>query len=201
MDFIKELHEARLTRGDGAKSLTYTDCCERAYLTLLILEVLRKFPGTSPIVQNYARNTSGYDSYNHFRMSGTDLYNFVYFIIGDEDAHRRLKDPGAAKKARERTYFPTMHFNRYIERLRYGRQPITDDQSLFMKIEGALRITNADYKTVRRNLFSFGSSDLDKTKVFLNLLILAQMLHTVHTSQRRLHELTQYLQHLFLIIL
>ena len=173
MDFIKELHEARLTRGDGARSLTYTDCCERAYLTLLILEVLRKFPGTSPIVRNYARITSGYDSYNHFRMSGSDLYNFVYFIVGDEDAHKRLKDPGAARKARERTYFPLMHFNRYIERLRYGKQPITDDHSLYMKLEGVLRITNSDYKTVRRNLFSFGSLSTREKQSTITRLLLA----------------------------
>ena len=121
MDFIKEIHEARLTRGEGARSLTYTDCCERAYLTMLVLEVLRKFPGTTPIVQQYARNTSGYDSYKHFRLSGTDLYNFVYFIVGDEDAHKKLKDPGAARRMRERTQFPLMNFNRYVERLRYNR--------------------------------------------------------------------------------
>ena len=93
MDFIKELHEARMTRGQGPKSLTYTDCCERAYLTMLILEMLRKFPGMTPIVKKYAQNTSGYDSYKHFRMSGTDLYNFVYFINGDDVAINKLKDP------------------------------------------------------------------------------------------------------------
>tara|TARA_B100000674_G_scaffold113067_1_gene84403 strand:- start:179 stop:1048 length:870 start_codon:yes stop_codon:yes gene_type:complete len=175
MDFIKDLHEARLTRGDGARSLTYTDCCERAYLTLLIVEVLRKFPGTTPIVQQYARNTSGYDSYNHFRMSGSDLYNFVYFIVGDEDAHKRLKDPGAASKARARTYFPLMHFNRYIERVRYARQPISDDQNLFIKLEGVLRITNSDYKSVRRNLFSYGRlSTREKQNTITRLLLAAR---------------------------
>ena len=153
MDFIKEIHEARLTRGDGARSLTYTDCCERAYLTMLVLEVLRKFPGTTPIVQQYARNTSGYDSYKHFRLSGTDLYNFVYFIVGDEDAHKKLKDPGAARRMRERTQFPLMNFNRYVERLRYNRAPTADDQNLFIRLEGVLRITNSDYKIVRRNIF------------------------------------------------
>ena len=49
MDFIQELHEARLTRNtSGLKALTYTDCCERAYLTLLVLELLRRFPITAP---------------------------------------------------------------------------------------------------------------------------------------------------------
>ena len=82
MEFIKELHEARLTRQQSStKTLTYTDCCERAYLTLLILEVLRNFPETSPIASGYAKKTSGHDNYDYFRMNSTDLYNFVYFIV------------------------------------------------------------------------------------------------------------------------
>jgi hypothetical protein len=175
MDFIKEIHEARLTRGDGARSLTYTDCCERAYLTMLVLEVLRKFPGTTPIVQQYARNTSGYDSYKHFRLSGTDLYNFVYFIVGDEDAHKKLKDPGAARRMRERTQFPLMNFNRYVERLRYNRTPSADDQNLFIRLEGVLRITNSDYKIVRRNIFSFQRiSTREKQSTITRLLLAAR---------------------------
>ena len=175
MDFIKEIHEARLTRGEGARSLTYTDCCERAYLTMLVLEVLRKFPGTTPIVQQYARNTSGYDSYKHFRLSGTDLYNFVYFIVGDEDAHKKLKDPGAARRMRERTQFPLMNFNRYVERLRYNRTPSADDQNLFIRLEGVLRITNSDYKIVRRNIFSFQRiSTREKQSTITRLLLAAR---------------------------
>ena len=175
MDFIKEIHEARLTRGEGARSLTYTDCCERAYLTMLVLEVLRKFPGTTPIVQQYARNTSGYDSYKHFRLSGTDLYNFVYFIVGDEDAHKKLKDPGAARRMRERTQFPLMNFNRYVERLRYNRAPTADDQNLFIRLEGVLRITNSDYKIVRRNIFSFQRiSTREKQSTITRLLLAAR---------------------------
>tara|TARA_B100000886_G_scaffold100762_1_gene66932 strand:- start:773 stop:1645 length:873 start_codon:yes stop_codon:yes gene_type:complete len=173
MDFIKEIHEARLTRGNGARSLTYTDCCERAYLTMLVLEVLRKFPGTTPIVQQYARNTSGYDSYKHFRLSGTDLYNFVYFIVGDEDAHKKLKDPGAARRMRERTQFPLMNFNRYVERLRYNRAPTADDQNLFIRLEGVLRITNSDYKIVRRNLFSFQRISTRERQSTITRLLLA----------------------------
>ena len=175
MVFIKEIHEGRLTRGDGARSLTYTDCCERAYLTMLVLEVLRKFPGTTPIVQQYARNTSGYDSYKHFRLSGTDLYNFVYFIVGDEDAHKKLKDPGAARRMRERTQFPLMNFNRYVERLRYNRTPTADDQNLFIRLEGVLRITNSDYKIVRRNIFSFQRiSTREKQSTITRLLLAAR---------------------------
>ena len=173
MDFIKELHEARMTRGQGPKSLTYTDCCERAYLTLLILEMLRKFPGMAPIVKKYAQNTSGYDSYKHFRMSGTDLYNFVYFINGDDVAINKLKDPGSAKALRDKTYFPIMAFNRYVEHLRYGRSTSMDDQALFIKLEGVLRITNSDYKAVRRIVFNFETMSTRQKQSAVTRLLMA----------------------------
>ena len=43
--FIKDLHEARMTKDNGSsRKLTYSDCCERLYLMLLILETMRNFP-------------------------------------------------------------------------------------------------------------------------------------------------------------
>ena len=159
MEFIQELHEARLTRNtSGLKALTYTDCCERAYLTLLVLELLRRFPITAPRAHGYAKSTTGYDSYKHFRISGTDLYNFVYFIVGDGEAQDKLKDPGAAKKLRQRLQFPLMAFNRYVANMSRGFAPTPSDEQFLIRAEGVLKITNADYKSVRRNIWAF---DLD----------------------------------------
>ena len=104
-----------------------------------------------------------------------DRYNFVYFIVGDEDAHKKLKDPGAARRMRERTQFPLMNFNRYVERLRYNRTPSADDQNLFIRLEGVLRITNSDYKIVRRNIFSFQRiSTREKQSTITRLLLAAR---------------------------
>ncbi|MBR19824.1 MAG: hypothetical protein CMA64_06725 [Euryarchaeota archaeon] len=191
MEFIQELHEARMTRNTaGLKTLTYTDCCERTYLTMLILEILRRFPQTAPYAHGYAKKTSGYDNYKHFRISGTDLYNFVYFIVGDDQAQDKLKDPGAAKKIRERTFFPTMAFNRYVINLSRGITPTSTDGQFFIKMEGALKITNADYKAVRRSIFSFNSiSTRDKKKAVTRLLLAAR-------AKLRNSDLIQYLEEL-----
>jgi len=123
MDFIKEIHEARMTRNSSdQRSLTYTDCCERLYLSLLILELLRKFPGYAARSKMYAKDCSRYDSYKHFRMNGTDLYNFIYFVTGDDAAMDKLKDPGAAKALRKRTTLPLMNLNRYLTQLGNGQE-------------------------------------------------------------------------------
>ena len=192
MDFIKELHEARLTRQGGAlKTLTYTDCCERAYLTMLILEVLRKFPNTAAYAHGYAKKTSGHDNYNHFRMSSTDLYNFIYFIVGDKDALDKLKDPGAASIMRRSTQFPLMAFNRYVSKLKLGGAGLPQqDQQTFINIESALKITNSDYKAIRRNLFSFQSLSSNSKKQLVTRLLLAAR------AKLRNSDIIQYLEEL-----
>ena len=192
MEFIKELHEARLTRQGGAlKSLTYTDCCERAYLTMLILEVLRKFPNTAAYAHGYAKKTSGYDNYNHFRMSSTDLYNFIYFIVGDKDALDKLKDPGAASVMRKNTQFPLMAFNRYVSKLKLGGAGLPQqDQQTFINIESALKITNSDYRSIRRNVFSFQSLSSNSKKQLVTRLLLAAR------AKLRNSDIIQYLEEL-----
>ena len=192
MEFIKELHEARLTRQGGAlKTLTYTDCCERAYLTMLIMEVLRKFPNTAAYAHGYAKKTSGHDNYNHFRMSSTDLYNFIYFIVGDKDALDKLKDPGAASIMRKSTQFPLMAFNRYVSKLKMGGAGnAQQDQQTFINIESALKITNSDYKAVRRNVFSFSSLSSNSKKQLVTRLLLAAR------AKLRNSDIIQYLEEL-----
>ena len=191
MDFIKELHEARLTRQGGAlKSLTYTDCCERAYLTMLILEVLRRFPNSAPYAHGYGKKTTSHDNYKHFRMSATDLYNFVYFIIGDDDALNKLKDPGAARRMRTSVQFPTLAFNRYVSKLSTGTVSSLNDQQTFLNIESALKISNSDYKAVRRNIFSFQSLSKNSKKQLVTRLLLAAR------AKLRNSDIIQYLEEL-----
>jgi hypothetical protein len=191
MDFIKELHEARLTRQGGAlKSLTYTDCCERAYLTMLILEVLRRFPNSAPYAHGYGKKTASHDNYKHFRMSATDLYNFVYFIIGDDDALNKLKDPGAARRMRTSVQFPTLAFNRYVSKLSTGTVSSINDQQTFLNIESALKISNSDYKAVRRNIFSFQSLSKNSKKQLVTRLLLAAR------AKLRNSDIIQYLEEL-----
>ena len=192
MDFIKELHEARLTRQGGAlKTLTYTDCCERAYLTLLIMEVLRRYPNFAAYAHGYAKKTAGHDNYKHFRMSGTDLYNFIYFIVGDKEALDKLKDPGAATLMRSRTQFPLMAFNRYVSKLKLGGAGLPQqDQQTFINIESALKITNSDYKAIRRNVFSFQSLSSNSKKQLITRLLLAAR------AKLRNSDIIQYLEEL-----
>ena len=173
MEFIQELHEARLTRNDqNLRVLTYTDCCERLYLSLLILEILRKFPVSSRAAKQYAQNTGKYAGFNMFRMSGTDLYNFIYFVNGDEKALNKLKDPGAAAQMRRRTTLPTMVVNRYLAKLANGSN-ITDSAQMLINVENSLSISNQEYKQVRRNITNLSNLSTSVVKKTVTRLVIA----------------------------
>lgn len=172
MEFIAELHEARMTRdSNNNRVLTYTDCCERLYLSLLVLQLLRQYPQFAPYASGYAKKTVDKDNYKHFRAYNTDLYNFAHFVTGDDDAMDKLKDPTSALAKRQRTTLPVMNFNRYLSNLGMGRVSSTDDQQVFARIENAVGITNADYKDIRRNIFNINRlATGDKKKVVTRLL-------------------------------
>ena len=150
MEFIKEITEARMTRDStGTRKLTYTDCCERLYLSLLVLETMRNFSQFRLPVQKYAKRTAGFESYRYYRINGSDLYNFIYLVVGDDSAQDKLKDPEAAKKLKASTRLPLADLNRYLNQLKNGQQPILTS-SLFIKLENSMRIKNNDYKEIRR---------------------------------------------------
>jgi len=173
MEFIKDLHEARMTRdASNQRVLTYTDCCERLYLSLLIVELLRKFSKYKSIAQNYARRTTRYTGYDHFQPSGTDLYNFVYFVNGDKQAINKLKDPGSAWEVRKNTTLPVMRLNGYLTKVSSGADP-SSSLNIFLAIESALRITNTNYKEIRRNILNISSISSEVRKKNITALIYA----------------------------
>ena len=157
MNFIHSLYEARMTRDTrDQKVLTYTDCCERTYLSLLVLELLTKYARHRASARAYAKRTVGSTNYDKFKMSATDLYNFIYFVTGDQDAMNKLKDPKGAMALRKKTTMPLMAVNRYLSRMSVGSMQRGNTQ-LFLNLESALNIRNTTYKAVRRALLDFDS--------------------------------------------
>lgn len=171
--FLKDIHESRMTKDNGSsRKLTYTDCGERMYLTLLALETMRQYPDFQGYVYRYMKKTSGFGLYKFYRVMGTDLYNFIYFLVGDDSAQSKLKDPDAAKKLKANTRLPTADINRYIEALAQNRNPSAINQ-MFMKIETAINVSNADYKAIRRNLVNFSRLTKAEKRLVSTRLIFA----------------------------
>tara|TARA_B100000959_G_C14990055_1_gene627447 strand:+ start:2633 stop:3511 length:879 start_codon:yes stop_codon:yes gene_type:complete len=190
LKFLDEIYEARMTRNStDQKKLSYTDCGERLYLSLLILELLRQYPGSSKGIANgYAKKTVDNQNYKHFRMHGTDLYNLIYFVAGPEEAVNKLKDPAAALALRKRISFPLLALNGYLHKIASGGTVGTNSE-LFMRIENMLRI-NSEYKSIRRYLVNYGTASIrDKKSVTTKLLFAAR-------AKLRNSDLISYLEEL-----
>jgi hypothetical protein len=171
--FLRDLQESRMTKDNGnAKKLTYTDCGERMYLTLLALETMRQYPDFKAYVQRYAKKTAGFEQYKMYRIMGTDLYNFTYFLVGDSGAQDKLKDPESAKRMRASTKLPTSAINRYINAVAQGKTPVQLN-NMFQAIESALKVSNSDYKSIRRNLMNFARLTKAEKRLISTRLIFA----------------------------
>lgn len=155
MNFIRELQESRLTRDqNNVRSLTYTDASERLYISILVLQVLHSYEKYRKHSKRYASKTILPNDFNKFRIDGTDLYNFTYFVTGPEEAQDRLKNPGAAKELKEKSYFPLLMFRDFLKALSSGKD-YDNLPNMLIKIEDGLSIKNADYKEIRRRITSF----------------------------------------------
>lgn len=156
MDFIKEIYEARMTRGSNdQRELTYTDVCERLFLSLCILELMYKSPAHKADVIRYAKATVGFNTFQIFRPGATDLHNFIYFVDGDKAAMDKLKNPGAAWLLRQGRYIPIIKLNRYLTAMSYGRAMDSTDKSFLLSMESTLHINNSEYSKVRRDIMNW----------------------------------------------
>jgi len=172
MEFLKELNEARLTR-DGAnqKTLSYSDCCEKFYLVMLILEFMREMPYSSSFVRNYCNKTKSH-SFKHFKISGTDAYNLLYFLNGDEFALGKLKDPEAAARMQATTALPLTDIIEYFSKVSTGNRPFMVQQ-FFIRLENGLHISNSDYKDIRRSVGRLIGQNKIRQKTLATRLLLA----------------------------
>jgi hypothetical protein len=156
MDFIKGLHEARMTRdANNQRQLTYTDVCERLYISLCILDLVYKYPKNKKYAVEYAQRTTAYPNYSVFRGSASDLHNFIYFATGDEAAMSKLKDPEAALKVRNNNTISLMKLNRYLTAMSYNRELSTGDRSFLLNLESELGIDNTEYRKIRRDIMNW----------------------------------------------
>lgn len=181
MEFIKEIHEARMTRNSSdQKSLTYSDCCEKMFLILCIIEVMRHDTNNNLFLQEYLRKTTSGDGYKQFRMANTDLYNFLYFAGGDNDAMDKLKDPGSAKQIRRNTQVPIMTINGYLTQVKASpTSSAIQSFNIFYQVQNSLRQQTSKYSTLRRDIGNFPKLHISKKQE-----VITQLLHAAQAKLR-----------------
>lgn len=174
MDFIKEIHEARMIKNSrDQKSLTYTDCCEKLFLILCILEVMRYDKNNESFIKNYAYNTKS-NNYADFKISSTDLYNFMHFALGKDDVLDKLKDPGSAKKVRRTTFLPKDEINLYLAKIENNpRSGSIKPYQLFFSIYKSLGSIIGEYNGLRQRLGNYTKIPKTERKELITKLLFA----------------------------
>ena len=166
MPFVKELHEARLIRDRKDLKYSYTEICEHLYLVILTLDFLSRVKEGQAIANRYARATAGFVNYTEFKISATDLYNFIYFVQADPDTVQLMFGNEDSKRLRMKTQLPIMELNRWLLKM---LDPYSRDSYFFMRLEQALNITNTDLKDLRRMLAFKNPSDSDLRMITLKM--------------------------------
>lgn len=173
-EFLNDLTEARMTRNsNNQRMLTYTDCKERAYLIILMMQVMRHYRSYRDTVGHYAHKTVMYREYNRLRVDGSDLYNLFYFITGDRDALNKLKDPGSAEVERRRVLISVGNLNGYLRRMKRMDKPSSADDKDLFQLERELGIVNPDYKTLRRRISSYSTDSAKERQTTITRLLFA----------------------------
>lgn len=171
-EFLHDIQEARMTRNsNNQRMLSYTDCKERAYLILLMMQVMRHYRSHRDTSAKYAYKTVMYRDYTRHRVDSSDLYNLFYFITGDEQALSKLKNPEDAAKERKKTLIGVGNLNGYLRDMSKNTTPNKSDTEKLFKLETELKIATADYRTLRRRVASFATdTQADRQQTVTRLL-------------------------------
>jgi hypothetical protein len=153
--------------------LSYTDCKEKAYLTILCLQAMRFYRKHKTDAMKYAYKTVMFREYNRFRIDSTDLFNLYYFIMGDESALKKLKDFDSAAKLRKTTVISVGKLNGFLRRLASGDSVTPEDIKALALIESDLDISNPQYREIRRRLNTFNTDTQAERKTTITRLLFA----------------------------
>lgn len=171
MNFIQQMHESRMIRNaNDQKELTYTDCCERLFLIVLSIEIMRHHSDSRGFVQKYCENTLSYSNFKNFRISGTDLYNFIYFVLGDKNTIKKLKNPQAGWITRQKTKLPISKLRSYLLSVSKNNNPINISNFL-MGLSLELNIKDSNFLNIRRYVSRYEKlTNIERKTVFTKLL-------------------------------
>ncbi len=173
-EFLHDIQEARMTRNsNNQRMLTYNDCKDRAFLILMMLQVMRNYRSHRDTAAKYAFKTVMYRTYDMHRVDGSDLFNLFYFITGDKKALGKLKNPGAAERERKVTRLNVGNLNGYLRDLAKSEPPSNKDVEKLFQVERELNIQNSDYKTIRRRLASFDTDSVKEKQATVTRLLFA----------------------------
>jgi hypothetical protein len=184
MPFLQYVNEARVIRRQtDLERYSFQEIQERIYISFLALSLLHSNQKTQSWAKSYADQTMVYGGFDAVRSSANDLHNMLAVIDGRIEIVKKLRNPGQAEALRQRNTLPTLAVKRYLRKLE-------DDYHFLSQLENNLRISNSEYKHLRRGISDFNRLDsTSKKKIVKKILNLAQNLLPGTDITRKLKEI------------
>jgi len=165
--FLQYVSEGRVVRRQSdLQRYTFQEITERIYLSFLTLTLLKNFDQTAGFVKTYANQTLAYGSFDRVRSTSNDLSNMLAVVAGDTNIVQKLANKNAAMALRQRQAVPVLAIRRYL-------RSFTDAYSFLTQLETSLRISNLDYKNLRRAISDYQNLDGRRKKATTTRLLQA----------------------------
>ena len=166
LDFINEIAESRIYRNaDGLKGKTAEDIARIAFLTVMMLEVLRTVSKAS--AKSYAQKTLPFQSFKGMRTSATDLHNLLVALANQDEYENKIK-------TNYNINVPGLQFKRYLRDVDNGYKNIPMDRNFFLELERYFKISDSNLKDIRRHVMDWHrTSDAEKRTVVRKIKQLA----------------------------
>lgn len=146
------LVESRQYRGAGGRNLNLRQVADFAFLDLIAAFILSNEYETSGVAKNYADKTISFRSFTRPRLSGTDLYVSLNILTNPDSVFSKQIQQNAEAdellRQKINIHMPTVR--RYLDLLADNKMSTSDAQTLLLRLEKQLNITDSKLKSIRR---------------------------------------------------
>lgn len=178
LSFINtEITEARMFRNRTiTRKLGIDDIANFAFLNTLLLFILYNEYDTAPAAIGFADATIRYNSFDNYRISGSDLY-LAYYILYDRSGESDSIIGGTPEKnaiARKRINMPFSMMRKFFKEMSSNTLQ-TDGafvQRFFLTLERKLNIKTSNYKSIRRLVQNWPKTSTSEKQLVITRLLM-----------------------------
>lgn len=175
MPLLSKLEENTLFRARSLDEFTARDICDMVLLYMVTLHILRTEFETAPFAQNYAKRTMSHNGFDKADPYNTDLYQLLHMVSHPHDGMAaKLDKPHANDLLWHDTHFAPANTKRLLLQIANSGYDGHDARRLLLSLEQQLKISNSNYRSVRRLASEWGTSELDTEQQKLTITRLLQ---------------------------
>lgn len=170
LEFIQEISEARLFKnGETLKGKTATDIGKITFLSIMMLEIIRK--SDDKYAREYAKNTRSSNNFAGMNPGKSDLHNLLVVLNHQDKFSSKITTDS-------HIFVPMIQLKHYLNNIEDNRTELdVDRRMLFKKLEDGLLIKDNNLKHIRRAVADWDlTSKNEREIIYTNIKQLANSL-------------------------